>query len=62
MNFDVQVDVVVDDVGAEEAVEFAGTVVAAVGGAVEAKHALPGEVPVVLRGDDDGELQRAAED
>ena len=53
---------VVDEVGAEEAKEFAGAVVAAVGGAIERQNALAGEVlAVVLRGDEHGEFQRAAD-
>src|SRR5580765_2918905 len=35
VDFDMEMDVVVDEVGAEEAEEFAGAVVAAVGGAIE---------------------------
>jgi hypothetical protein len=51
-----KMDVVVDDVPAEKAEEFAGTVVAAVGGAVEGEDALAGEMlAVVAGGDEDGE-------
>ena len=51
-----EMDVVVDEVLAQEAEEFAGAVVAAVGRAVEAEHALAGETPsVVGRGEEDGE-------
>jgi len=59
MNLHVEVDVVVDEVWAEEAEEFAGTVVAAVGGAVDFELALAGEaLGVGARGDEDGEFQR----
>ena len=62
VDFDMEMHVVVDDVLAKEAEEFAGAVVAAVGGAVEAEHALAGEAPgVVGRGDEDGELQRVGD-
>ena len=55
-----EMDVVVDDVFAEEAEEFARAVVAAEFGAVEREHALAGEARAV-RGDEHGELQRAAD-
>ena len=46
-----ELDVVVDEVGAEETEEFVGTVVAAVGDAIEF-YTLAGEVlTVVIRGD-----------
>ena len=62
VDFDMEMDEVVDEVFAEEAEEFAGAVVAAVGGAVEAEHALAGEALAVRgRGDEHGELQRAAD-
>ena len=62
MDFDVEMDVVVDEVLAEEAEEFAGAVVAAVGGAIEFELTLAGEVlGVVVGGDEDGEFQRAAD-
>ena len=55
-----EMDVVVDEVGAEEAEEFAGAVVAAVGGAIEFQNTLAGEVlAVVLRGDEHGEQSGA---
>jgi hypothetical protein len=42
MNFDMEMDVVVDKVWAEEAEEFAGTGMAAAGGANEFQNALAG--------------------
>lgn len=57
-----QMDVVVDEVRAEEAEEFAGAVVAAVGGAVEFELALAGEALAVgAGGDEDGEGERMAD-
>ena len=58
VDFDMEMDVVIDEVRAEEAEEFAGAVVAAVGGAIERQNTLAGEVQAtVLRGDEHGELQ-----
>ena len=55
-------DVVVDEVWAEEAEEFAGAVVAAVSGAIEFELALAGEALAVRgRGHEHGEFQRAAD-
>ena len=42
-----EMDVVVDEVGAEEVEEFAGAVVAVVGGAIEFELALAGEALAV---------------
>ena len=62
MDFDMEMNVVADEVGAEEAEEFAGAVVAAVGGAVEFELAPVGEALAVPgRGDEHGEFQRAAD-
>jgi hypothetical protein len=62
VNFDMEMDVVVDEAEAEEAEEFTGAVVAAVGGAIEFQNTLAGEVlAVVLRGDEQGEFQRAVD-
>jgi hypothetical protein len=47
VDFDMEMDVVVDDVFAEEAEEFAGTVMAAEFGAVDLEHALAGEARAV---------------
>ena len=55
-----EMDVVIHDVFAEEAEEFARAVVAAEFGAVELEHALAGEARAV-HGDEHGELQRAAD-
>ena len=60
VDFDMEMDVVVDDVFAEEAEEFARAVVAAEFGAIELEHALAGEARAV-HGDEHGELQRAAD-
>jgi hypothetical protein len=49
VEFDVKMDVVVDDVFAEESKEFAGAVVAAELRAVEFKLRLPGEMIRHLR-------------
>ena len=55
-----EMEEVVDEVFAEEAEEFAGAVVAAVGGAVEFELALAGEALAVLgRGDEHGEWSGA---
>jgi hypothetical protein len=62
VDFDVEVDVVVDEVFAEEAKEFSGAVVAAVAGAIEIEEALSGEAPAVFaRGNEDGKFQRVAD-
>jgi hypothetical protein len=42
VDFDMEMHVLVDEVGAEEAEEFAGDVVAAVGGAIELQNTLAG--------------------
>jgi hypothetical protein len=58
----VEIDVVIDEMGAEVAEEFAGAVGAAVGGAIEFQDALTGEVvAVVLGGDQDREFQQVAD-
>ena len=49
-----ELDVVVDDVFAEEAEEFARAVVAAEFGAVELEHAMAGDVPGIRGGDEQG--------
>lgn len=57
-----QMHEIIHHVLAEEAEEFAGAVLAAVGGAVEFEEALAGEVlGVVLGGDEDGEFQGAGD-
>jgi hypothetical protein len=61
VELDVKVDVVVDDVFAEEAEESAGAIDAAELGAIEVEHALRGEALAIGGGDEDGELDLAGD-
>jgi hypothetical protein len=61
VELDVKVDVVVDNVFAEEAEESAGAVNAAELGAVEIEHALCREALAIGSGDEDGELDLASD-
>ncbi|OYW75786.1 MAG: hypothetical protein B7Z37_11850 [Verrucomicrobia bacterium 12-59-8] len=57
MKFDVEVDIVVDDVFAEEGEQSSGAVVAAELGAVELELCLTGEMICVCSGNDGGKAQ-----
>jgi hypothetical protein len=62
MDFYVEMDVVIDDVLAEEAEEFAGAVVTAISGAVEGEDALVVAMSAfVASGDEDGDSHRLSE-
>ena len=62
MNFNMQMDMIIDEVFAQESEEFAGAVVAAVGGAVEFELALAGQaLSVFAGGDEHGEGEGMAD-